>query len=113
MSRPLILRPSNRFVVADRDHRWAQALVTLLVIAGAVAGLLFLAGWPRLQTTAVHYELLNLRSQVSALERREQSLSLGLEARRSPTELAQHATQMGLAPPTVDQVVCQSEGAGP
>ena len=103
MSRPLVLRPSNRFVVADRDRRWAQALGTLLVLAAAVAGLLFLAGWPRLQATAIHYEL----------ERRERTLSLELERRRSPAELAERARRLGLAPPSADQLQPPDEGSSP
>lgn len=113
MSRPLVLRPSNRFVVADRDRRWAQALGTLLVLAAAVAGLLFLAGWPRLQATAIHYQLLGLRSQVAELERREHTLSLELERRRSPAELAERARRLGLAPPSADHLQPLDEGSSP
>jgi len=99
VTEPLAIRPSNRFLVRQRDRHWLRVLAMALVLALALGGILALVGWPPLEVTAVHYDLLRLRTEVRELERRRRSLEVKLEARRSPAALARKARALGLAPP--------------
>jgi len=90
--------PSNRFFVAQRDHRWPHVLTALLAVSALVVFALGLVGWPRLKSTSIHYELIRLRAQVRELEQRERVLRLELESERSPQRLAQRARALGLVP---------------
>ncbi len=96
---PLAIRPSNRFLVRQRDRHWARVLALALLLALALGGVLALVGWPPLEVTAVHYDLLRLRAQVQELERRRRTLEVQLEAQRSPKALARKARALGLVPP--------------
>jgi len=98
MDLPLV-RPSNRFLVMERDRRWLPALGFLLLLAALLAAALFLVGWPRLKSTSLHYDLVGLRAQVESLERRERSLEVELERERDPARLAERAAAIGLVPP--------------
>jgi hypothetical protein len=92
--------PTNRFLVAQRDSRWPRVLTTVLLVASVVVVVLMLVGWPRLESTSVHYDVLRLRAAVEALEERERTLSLELESQRAPRELAGRARELGLSPPS-------------
>ena len=91
--------PSNRFLTPQKDRRWPHVLSALLVVAAVVVVALGLVGWPRLKSTAIHYELITLRGEVARLEQRQRSLQLELERERSPERLAGHARALGLVPP--------------
>jgi hypothetical protein len=67
-------------------------------------------GWPRLENTSIHYDLIQLRADVEELERRERTLRLELELFRNPTELAAEARAAGLVPPTSLDVVSAAQG---
>ncbi len=95
----LLVRPSNRFLVLQRDRRWLPALAFLLLLAALLAAALFLVGWPRLRSTSLHYDLVGLRAEVENLERRERRLEIDLELERDPSRLAERATAIGLVPP--------------
>lgn len=90
--------PSNRFFIAQRDHRWPYVLTALLAVSAMVVLALGLVGWPRLKSTSIHYELIRLRAQVRELEQRERLLVLELETERSPQRLAHRASELGLVP---------------
>lgn len=92
--------PTNRFLVAQRDRRWPRVLSTVLMLATAVVVVLMLVGWPRLESTSVHYDVLRLRAEVEVLEERAQRLGLELETLRAPRTLSERARQLGLTPPT-------------
>jgi hypothetical protein len=100
MDLPLV-RPSNRFLVMERDRRWLSALGFLLLLAVVLAAALFLVGWPRLKSTSLHYDLVGLRARVEALQRRERELEIELEVERDPSRLAERAAALGLVPPPV------------
>jgi hypothetical protein len=106
--------PSNRFLIPQRDHRWPQVLTALLVVSALVVAALGLVGWPRLQSTSIHYELIQLREEVADLEDRQRALQLELELERSPERLAARARALGLvdAPPP-GLPADTSEGAPP
>ncbi len=91
--------PSNRFLTPQKDRRWPHVLSTLLAVAAVVVAALGLVGWPRLKSTAIHYELITLRAEVGRLEQRERSLRLELERERNPERLADRARALGLVPP--------------
>jgi hypothetical protein len=91
--------PSNRFLTPQADQRWPHVLSALLVVATVVVAALGLVGWPRLKSTAIHYQLINLRAEVARLEQRERGLQLELERERSPEHLAERARSLGLVPP--------------
>jgi hypothetical protein len=93
-----VVGPSNRFLVAQRDHRWPHVLSTFLLLAVLMVGVLGLVGWPRLRITSIHYDLIRLRAEVGELTLRERALRLDLELRRSPVELAARAAELGLVP---------------
>ncbi len=94
-----VLRPANRFLNRQRDRHWHLVLAGALLLALAVALVLALVGWPRLEAMALHYDLLRLRGQVEELERRERELAARLEAERDPGRLAERARRLGLVPP--------------
>ena len=94
----LVSGPSNRFLTPQKDRRWPHVLSALLVVAAVVVAALGLVGWPRLKSTAIHYELITLRSEVAQLEQRERALRLELERERSPEYLAERARALGLVP---------------
>lgn len=96
----LVTTPSNRFLVPQRDRRWPQVLSIALLMSAVVLVALILIGWPRLQSTSIHYDLIQLRAEVRELERRESELKLELEAERNPAALAERAHGAGLAPPS-------------
>ena len=93
-----VSRPTNRFLVRQRDRRWLHVLTSALGLAGLLVAILFLVGWPRLQSTSLHYDLIRLRAEVGELERQERRLTLELERIRSPTRLAERARELGLQP---------------
>jgi len=93
-----VSRPTNRFLVRQRDRRWLHVLTSVLGLAGLLVAILFLVGWPRLQTTSLHYDLIRLRAEVGELERQERHLALELERVRSPSRLAERARELGLQP---------------
>lgn len=93
-----VSRPTNRFLVRQRDRRWLHVLTSVLGLAGLLVAVLFLVGWPRLQSTSLHYDLIRLRAEVRELERQERSLALELEEVRSPLLLAEKARELGLQP---------------
>lgn len=95
-----IASPSNRFLVPQRDRRWPHVFSVVVFMSAVVLTALFLVGWPRLRRTTINYDLIELRSQVKELERREHELRLELELVRSPGILAEQARQGGLVPPT-------------
>jgi hypothetical protein len=70
---------------------------------------LFLVGWPRLENTSIHYDLIQLRAEVAELTRQERALSLELEVVRNPARLVDDARSVGLVPPTAHDVA----GVGP
>jgi len=94
-----LIRPSNRFLVWQRDRRWPRVLSAVLLVASVVFVALFLVGWPRLQCTSLYYDLVRLRTEVDELELRHRTLSLELESERSPSRLASQASALGLEPP--------------
>ena len=94
-----IASPSNRFLVPQRDRRWPHVFSIVVFLSGVVLSALFLVGWPRLRSTSIHYDLINLRAEVLELERREDRLRVELELVRSPSALAERARQVGLVPP--------------
>jgi hypothetical protein len=94
----LVIGPSNRFLIPQRDRHWPQVLSALIGVSTVVVLALALLGWPRLKSTSIHYELIRLRAQVEALEQRERRLRLELEYERSPERLAQRARDLGLVP---------------
>jgi len=104
-----VSRPTNRFLVRQRDRRWLQALSSVLLVAGALLGALFLVGWPRLVSTSIHYDLVQLRSEVRELRRAERRLSLELERERNPQQLAQRAAALGLVPPPPAETLASFE----
>ena len=75
-------------------------LSIVLVMSAVVLVALFLVGWPRLQSTSIHYDLIRLRAEVRELERRESELRLALEEERNPARIAGLARDAGLAPPS-------------
>jgi hypothetical protein len=91
--------PSNRFLTPQRDRRWPHVLSAVLVVSAVVLIVLFLVGWPRLQSTSIHYELTRLRAEVQELERTQRRLRLELEQVRSPSRLGEQAMALGLHPP--------------
>jgi len=91
--------PTNRFLVAQRDQRWPRVLSMVLMLATAVVVVLMLVGWPRLESTSVHYDVLRLRSEVELLEERARRLGIELETLRAPRTLSERAADLGLAPP--------------
>lgn len=95
-----VASPSNRFLKPQRDRRWPHVLSIVVLMAAVVLVALFLVGWPRLQSTSIHYGLIQLRAEVRELERRESELRLQVEAERNPARLAERARSAGLAPPT-------------
>ncbi len=94
-----VLRPANRFLNRQRDRHWHLVLAGTLVLALVVALVLALVGWPRLESMALHYDLLRLRGQVEELERHQRELEAELEAERNPVRLARRAREIGLVPP--------------
>ena len=86
-----IASPSNRFLVPQRDRRWPHVFTVVVCLSAVVLTALFLVGWPRLESTTIHYDLIQLRSEVSRLERRELELKLQLELVRNPDRLAEQA----------------------
>ena len=95
-----VATPSNRFLQPQRDRRWPYVLSIVLVMSAVVLVALFLVGWPRLQSTSIHYDLIRLRAEVRELERRESELRLELEEERNPARLAELARDAGLSPPS-------------
>ena len=83
--------PSNRFLTPQRDRRWPHVLSAVLLVA--------VMGWPRLRSTSIHYELIQLRAEVEELERHEHRLQVELERERSPARLGRRAAELGLNPP--------------
>jgi len=107
-----IERPSNQFLVRERDHRWLPALAATLMLAMLLGSLLFLVGWPRLQATSIHYDLIRLRAQVEELERQHRELEVTVERARSPELLARRAQRLGLQPPDPSQLRVVLPGGG-
>lgn len=103
-----IAPPSNRFLVRRRDRSWYYAFTGAVVISAVVMGVLFLVGWPRLKTTAIHYELTEIRERISTLHEKETALRVRLEQHRSPQTLAAKADELGLGPP--EQISRQTAG---
>jgi len=99
-----VSRPSNRFLVRQRDRRWVQALAATLLLAAVLSTVMFAVGWPRLKATSIHYDIVRLRAHVGELERRERALEAELAALRDPSQLGKRARAMGLAPPAADSV---------
>ena len=93
------LGPSNRFLIAERDRRWPRVLTSVLLVSAVVLTVLLVVGWPRLESTSVHYDLLRLRGEVEELEATARTLALELEAERAPATLAERAREHGLEPP--------------
>jgi hypothetical protein len=94
-----IATPTNRFLIRERDRHWPRVLTTVLVVASVLFLVLFLVGWPRLKATSIHYELIQLRSEVDGLENTANRLRLELERERSPQALAERAEALGLVVP--------------
>ncbi len=94
-----IPRPTNRFLVRQRDRRWAQALVSVLLIAVCLLLALTLIGWPRLRRISLHYDLIKFQSDVHRLEQREKELILQLQKWQDPATLALRASGLGLEQP--------------
>lgn len=106
--------PSNRFLTPQRDRRWPQVLSAVLALSGVVLTALFLVGWPRLRSTSIHYDLIQLRSEVEMLERREHSLRVELELERNPVHVGDKAERLGLRPAgPADLVVPGTESGAP
>ena len=76
----------------------ALCIAASLMVAGVVVLALGLVGWPRLKSTAIHYELIRLRADVGELEQHERELRLELERERSPERLAIRARELGMVP---------------
>jgi hypothetical protein len=104
-----VASPSNRFLVPQRDRRWPHVLSVVLVMSVCILITLFLVGWPRLRNTSIHYDLIQLRAEVSELRRIERELNLQLEMVRSPGRLAEEAHRAGLVPPAVTDMVTVGE----
>ncbi len=110
MSRPLVLRPAPRPVVWQPDRQWPRVLAAVLLLAGSIVALLMLVGWPRLETIAVHYDLMRLRAEVETLRRSERALTVELERERNPVALAARARALGLEPPSPEAVRTANPG---
>lgn len=79
-------------------------LSVVLLMSSVILVALFLVGWPRLQRTSIHYDLIRLRAEVRQLERRERELRLELELARNPSRLADRARDAGLVPPAPESM---------
>jgi hypothetical protein len=90
------LHSSNRFFIPERDRRWPHVLTALLAVSALVVLALGLVGWPRLKSTSIHYDLIQLRAQVRELEQQERVLRLELEGERSLQRLEERASALGL-----------------
>jgi hypothetical protein len=95
-----ISRPSNRYLVRQRDRRWLHVLGGTLLLASALVAVLFAVGWPRLKATSIHYRLIRLRAEVDHLQQVERGLALQVERERDPARLARRAKALGLVPPS-------------
>ena len=104
MTRPVVLRPTGRAVVWQPDRQWPRVLAAVLLLGAVILALLLLVGWPRLQTIAVHYDVMRLRREVERLRRTERSLAVALERERNPAALARRARALGLVPPPPEAV---------
>jgi len=112
VTRPIVLRPTGRTAVWQPDRQWPRVLAAVLMLGAVILGLLFLVGWPRLQTIAVHYDLMRLRAEVEQLRRKERTLAVALERERNPSALARRARRLGLVPPPPGAVGTPPPGEG-
>lgn len=94
-----ITRPSNRYLIRQRDRRWLHVLGGTLLLASALVAVLFAVGWPRLKATSIHYRLIRLRAEVEHLQQVEHTLALQVERERDPARLVRRAKALGLVPP--------------
>ena len=109
-----VTRPSNRFLIRERDRRWPRVLSIAIGLGAVVVITLFLVGWPRLRSTSLHYEILLARDEVRELESTERALRLELERERDPNRLAERARALGLTSPSLDAfTTLTADGSAP
>ncbi len=99
-----VVRPTNVWVRRERDQRWLRALAAMLVTAVLVGAMLFLIGWPRLQTTSINYNVIQLRTEVARLTRQERALEIEVQEQMRPGRLAKQARELGLQPAGAAQI---------
>ncbi len=105
-----VARPANVWIRRERDRRWLRALAAMLITAALVGVMLFLIGWPRLQTTSINYHVIQLRSEVEALTRRERALEIAVQEQTRPAHLAEQARSLGLQPAETVQITILPDG---
>lgn len=88
--------PTNRYLVREPDRRIPRVLISVLLIAMLMLGVLSIIGWPRLRSTSIHYQLIKLRAEVQDLQRRQHQLEVELEHERAPARLAIRAAALGM-----------------
>jgi hypothetical protein len=88
--------PTNRYLVREPDRRIPRVLISVLLIALLMLGVLSIIGWPRLRSTSIHYQLIRLRAEVQELKRQEHLLAVELEHERAPARLAIRAAALGM-----------------
>lgn len=108
IERPIPL-PTNRHIRALPDRRWPVAFALLAMVSLLFVAALAVVGWPRLRGISLHYELVRARAEVETLRYRERQLAVAVEKLRAPKNLADRATDLGLAPPPASSVVTAVE----
>ena len=92
----IVRTPTNRFLVREPDRRIPRVLISVLLIAMLMLGVLSIIGWPRLRSTSIHYQLIRLRADVKELQRQQHMLEVQLEHERAPGRLAIRAAALGM-----------------
>ena len=100
IDRPIPL-PTNRHITALRDRKWPMAFALLGLLSLTLGLTLALIGWPRLQSISIHYDLVQLRTDVESLESQARDLETQMDQLRAPEALGFQASRLGLAPPTL------------
>jgi cell division protein FtsL len=108
-----VRRPvENLYLVRERDRQRTRELVALVLAAVPPAIVLFLAIWANLETVRLGYQLANVSKNRESLLERKHRLEMdraqaGALARVEPIARG----TLGLAPPTLDQVILVQDAA--
>ncbi len=100
----------NAYLVRERDRRRARELGYVLLAVAPLVVALVAYTWLQLETLRVGYRIAALEKRAHKLEQVERQLRLESAYLAQPARLAERAAEdLGLAEPTVEQVVFLEE----
>ncbi|MDP9120651.1 MAG: hypothetical protein M3O15_04670 [Acidobacteriota bacterium] len=99
----------NTYLVRERDRRLVRELAVVLIMILSLGGGLLAYTWIHLEVLHTGYHIDTLERQLRELSQVERQLRLEASYLASPQRVEKRAQEMGMQPPTFEQLIFWEE----